>query len=78
MFKFILELIVFYFLYKFVFEFIIPIYNATKQVKQKMNEMQEKMGKTSQKSNATPNKSAEKTGFSDQLSSEYTDYEEVK
>jgi len=78
MFKFILELIVFYFLYKFVFEFIIPIYNATKQVKQKMNEMQEKMGKTSQKSNPTPNKSSEKTGFSDQLSSEYIDYEEVK
>ncbi len=61
-----------------MFEFIIPIYNATKHVKQKMGEMQEKMEKKSPQKTPTPNKSAEKTGFSDQLSSEYIDFEEVK
>lgn len=40
MLKILFELFLLYMLYKLVFDFIIPIYNTTKQVKQKVNQMQ--------------------------------------
>lgn len=40
------ELFVIYLLYKFIFEFIIPVYNTTKQVKQKMNDVHQRMQET--------------------------------
>ena len=43
MLKVILELFVLYLVYKLIFDFIIPVYNATKQASQKMGEMQNKM-----------------------------------
>ena len=43
MFKLIGELLVVYLLYVVIFNFIIPIYNASKQVKSTMNNVQEKM-----------------------------------
>ena len=41
--KVIFELFVLYLLYKLIFDFIIPVYQTTKQVKQKVGEMQSKM-----------------------------------
>lgn len=78
MIKLIFELFLLYLLYKFIFEFIIPVYHATKQVKRKMNEMQETMKKQQdyyQNSNPTQQKP---TGSSAATDSEYIDYEEVK
>ena len=37
------ELFLIYILYKFIFDFIIPIYNTTKKVKKQFGDMQEKM-----------------------------------
>ena len=37
------ELFVIYILYKFIFEFIIPVYKTTKHVKQKMDDLQQQM-----------------------------------
>ena len=37
------ELFVVYLVYKLIFDFIIPVYQTTSQVKQKMGEMQNKM-----------------------------------
>lgn len=39
---------VFYFIYKLIFEFIIPVYKATKQMKRKMNEFQDQMNQNNQ------------------------------
>jgi hypothetical protein len=39
----IFELLVLYLVYKLIFDFIIPVYKTTKQVSQKMGEMQSKM-----------------------------------
>ncbi|MBU3713697.1 MAG: hypothetical protein FGM46_01975 [Ferruginibacter sp.] len=62
-------------LYKFVFEFIIPVYRTTSQVKKKMNEMQEKMQEQENKYNNHTNPGPQtKKNFD----ADYIDYEEVK
>ena len=73
------ELFLIYILYKFIFDFIIPIYNTTKKVKKQFGEMSEKMQQQMNTFNgqqqsrppvtptATPNKKED-----------YIDYEEVK
>ena len=80
-FKLIGELVVIYILYKLIFSFIIPLYNASKQMKGKMTEMQERMQaqqraqaeQQGQQQTPQPPKSTEKISKED-----YIDYEEVK
>ena len=81
-FKLIGELVVIYILYKFIFGFIIPLYTASKQMKGKMTEMQERMqaqqrAQAEQQRQQTkppqPPKAADKISKDD-----YIDYEEVK
>lgn len=70
------ELFLMYILYKFIFSFVIPIYNTTRKVKQQFGEMQEKMNQnmnnfnqtSSQPSPAHPSPSKE----------DYIEYEEIK
>ncbi|HEX5552635.1 MAG TPA: hypothetical protein VFX43_05245 [Chitinophagaceae bacterium] len=76
-----LEILFIYFLYRLVFDFIIPIYRSSKKVREHMQEMQNRMQdnlrQEQQRQNATPppppppqqNKVRE---------GEYIDYEEVK
>lgn len=77
MLKVLVELFVMYLIYKLVFDFIIPIYQTTKQVKQKVGEMQrntnEQMQKQSNQFTDTPKTTAPKVDKDD-----YIDYEEVK
>ncbi len=77
MLKVLFELFVMYLLYKLVFDFIIPIYQTTKQVKQKVGEMHRNMNEQVQKQNdqftTTPKTAAPKADKDD-----YIDYEEVK
>ncbi len=42
-FKLLFQLFLLYMLYKLVFEFIIPVYRASKRMKQEVNQMQQKM-----------------------------------
>ena len=42
-FRLLFELFLLYLAYKFIFEFIIPIYKTTRQMKGKMEEMRQKM-----------------------------------
>ena len=74
-FKLIGELVVIYILYKLIFDFIIPLYNSTKQVKSKMAEMQERMKQQQRQQAASqpPVKPVNKAAAED-----YIDYEEVK
>lgn len=82
MLKVIIELLALYLLYKLVFDFIIPVYQTTKQVSKKMGEMQSKMnehfnqqsagsGGQANSNNATQN--AAKPAKED-----YIEFEEVK
>lgn len=81
-FKLIGELIVIYILYKLIFDFIIPLYTASKQMKGKMSEMQQRMQQQQraqaeqqmqQSQTRQPPKATEKIS-----KDEYIDYEEVK
>jgi hypothetical protein len=75
MLKLFFELFLLYLLYKLVFEFIIPVYRTTSQVKKKMNEMQEKMQEQQHNHNNHTNPAPQpKKNFD----ADYIDYEEVK
>jgi competence protein ComGC len=80
MIKFLLELFVLYIVYKFVFELVLPVYQATKQIKKKMNNASQQMNQqqsntyTNNNSSAsTPNKNKSDIGGGD-----YIEFEEVK
>lgn len=79
MFKVIIELFVLYLLYKLIFDFIIPVYQTTKQVKQKVGEMQSKMAEqmkqqqSSQFSGSTQQQAPPKASKED-----YIEFEEIK
>ena len=81
-FKLIGELVVIYILYKFIFGFVIPLYNAGKQMKGKMSEMQEHM-QAQQRAQAEQNKQQyqppQAPKANEKISKDdYIDYEEVK
>ena len=81
-FKLIGELVVIYILYKIIFDFIIPLYKASKQMKSKMTDMQERM-QQQQRAQAeqqrNQNYPPQATKATEQISKEdYIDYEEVK
>lgn len=74
--RYILWLLLAYFLYKFVFEFIVPLLHATRQIKRQANDfhsrMQQQQQEPMQQSNFT------KTGSSSPKEGDYIDFEEVK
>ena len=82
LFKLLGELVVIYILYKIIFDFIIPLYKATTQMKGKMNDMQERMNQqqraqAAQQKQQTQNFQTPKTP--EQVSKDdYIEYEEVK
>lgn len=67
----IFELLVLYLVYKLIFDFIIPVYKTTKQVNQKMGEMQRNMNDLNKQANAAAQKPATPK-------EDYIEYEEVK
>ena len=78
-FKLAFELFIIYMLYKVVFDFIIPVYRTTKQMKQKMSDMHQKMQeqeRTQQQFN--PPKVNKTTSAPSNFADDYIDYEEVK
>jgi sortase (surface protein transpeptidase) len=78
-FKILFELFVLYLLYKVIFDFIIPIYQTTKQVKQKVGEMQQKMNEHQRQENPTYKPfNEEKTRPTKSKNDDYIEYEEVK
>jgi hypothetical protein len=67
-----------YLAYRLIFNFIIPIYKTTKQVKKSFRDMQEQMRQHTGAYDEQPSKnySAEKTD--NNKAGDYIDYEEVK
>lgn len=72
------ELFVIYMLYKLIFEFIIPVYNTTKQMKNKVNEMHRKMQDHQQANTKNFNATASEPAYNKPASEDYIDYEEIK
>ncbi|CAN5897898.1 hypothetical protein BH11BAC4_BH11BAC4_18660 [soil metagenome] len=73
------ELFVIYILYKFIFEFIIPVYKTTKQVKQKMDDMNQRMQQNQDIPVKDPYTNAHAAEVPKRPAHEdYIDYEEVK
>ena len=80
-FKLLFELFLFYLLYKVVFQFIIPVYKASKRMKDQVGQMQEKMRQQQQNEAFTKgnvNQASSKTSSKPPSSSDYIDFEEVK
>ncbi len=71
------ELLALYLLYKFIFEFIIPIYRSTKTMKNSMRNMQEKMQEMHRQQAKTeaPPVQSQKQAITKE---DYIDYEEIK
>ncbi len=78
------ELLLLYFLYKLIFDFIIPIYQTSKRVKKQFGEMQSKMqdqmNTFNQQQNSSPKgtTSGKTTSQEPAKKEDYIDYEEVK
>jgi sortase (surface protein transpeptidase) len=68
-----------YLLYKLIFDFIIPVYNTTKQVKKQFGDMQSKMQEhmqANQPQNNTYNSNTQEPPKA--KNGDYIDFEEVK
>ena len=73
-----LELFVLYLLYKVIFDFIIPVYQTTKQVKQKVNEMQRNMNEQANQQQRNQYTSTANQASPKPKSDDYIEFEEVK
>ncbi len=73
------EIFLIYLLYKLIFDFIIPIYRATKRVKKQFGEMQEGMDEQLNKyRNQTKPTTSSASATPIAGKEDYIDYEEVK
>ncbi len=73
------ELFVIYLVYKLIFDFIIPIYRTTKQVRSKMDEMNQRMADQRNSVNNPQFQQKEReTSAYKPASEDYIDYEEIK
>jgi sortase (surface protein transpeptidase) len=74
----IFELFVLYLLYKLIFDFIIPVYQTTKQVKQKVGEMQNQMNEQMKQQQPGSFSTADKQDTPKPGKEDYIEFEEVK
>jgi hypothetical protein len=74
----IFELFMLYMVYKLIFEFIIPIYETTRQVKQKVGEMQNKMNEHMKQQQASQYSAPPKDPEIKPGKEDYIEFEEVK
>lgn len=76
------EIILLYFLYKLIFDFIIPIYQTSKKVKKQFGEMhskmQDQMNTFNQQQNSAGINRDKPTSQEPTKKEDYIDYEEVK
>lgn len=72
-FRLALELFVIYLIYKFIFELVIPVYKASRRMKDEMGKMQEKMKQHDQNM-----RTSHEPSVSTPPKEDYIDYEEIK
>jgi ABC-type multidrug transport system fused ATPase/permease subunit len=81
MFRYLLIIIGIIVLYKLIFDFIIPIYRASKQVKARFREMNEQMQdrvNTFEQNRAQPQEQSSSSKTKDPSNKDYIDFEEIK
>jgi len=71
------EIFVIYIVYKLIFDFIIPIYRTSKQIKTRVDEMNRKMDSQRQNVN-NPSFQSQQQATSKPPAEDYIDYEEIK
>lgn len=71
-----LEIFLLYLLYKFIFDFIIPVYQSSKKIKQQFGEMQDKM--QSDLKNYQSHQTPAQPKPAPKKDEDYIDFEEVK
>jgi hypothetical protein len=74
MFKYIFWAIAIYLLVRFIFNFVIPVYRATRQMKGQMRDFQERM----QQGQEAPQEFEQKQGNQKVKEGDYIDFEEIK
>lgn len=74
----IFELLVLYLVYKLIFDFIIPVYKTTKQVKQKVGEMQSQMNEHMKNRQNGQSASGSTQKAAKPSKEDYIEFEEVK
>ena len=72
------ELFLLYLAYKFIFGFVIPLYQATKQMNNKMNNLQQKMREQEQAMRQQTQARPTAPTNTRPKNEEYIDYEEIK
>lgn len=77
-FRLALELFAIYMLYKLVFDFILPIYRTTKDMKGKMQDMSRRMSEQQQAQNEPVRRPEADPAVKKNFAGDYIDYEEVK
>jgi hypothetical protein len=79
LFRTVAELFLLYLLYKFIFDFIIPVYESSKKIKKQFGEMQDKMqnnmNQYQNQQKPAPSSPVEKP---EKKEGDYIDFEEVK
>ncbi len=76
MIKLLFELFIFYIVYKLIFELIIPVYNTTKSMKRKMEDINQQMQQD--RANSTPENPVKSSSSNSSIKKEYIDFEEIK
>ncbi len=74
---FLFKLFLLYLLYKLIFDFIIPVYKTTKQMKSKISEMQQRMKENQAAADPVTHPQAKPAPNKD-FQKDYIDYEEIK
>jgi hypothetical protein len=72
------QILLIYFLYKLIFDFIIPIYQTSKRVKRQMREMNAKMQEQMNAYNQQQSSQQSRPKQEPVNKEEYIDYEEIK
>lgn len=78
LFRILFELFVLYLVYKLIFDFLIPVFQTTRQMKQKVGEMQQRMNEQAKQQQAGSFQSAEKETVPKAKKEDYIEFEEVK
>ena len=77
--KYVLYALLAWFLYKFIFKLVIPVYLASRKIKKGFREMQEKMNASQQQQSAArPSQESKSSSTGKKPAGDYIDFEEVR
>jgi hypothetical protein len=79
MFRVLVYIFLFYLLYRFVFDFLVPVFKTTQQVKKGFDEMHDRMTASAGDKTYSPTKKTQQANDAGKKpASDYIDFEEIK